>query len=52
MKNLYIHVGYILVIIAVLIGNSMLHSEQIQEQRDLCYQIIESAEILRKADEK
>jgi hypothetical protein len=49
MKNSYLHAGYISMIIMILIATSTSKDKAIQEQRDLCYQVIESAKVLNEA---
>ena len=49
MKNSYLHAGYISMIIMILIATSTSKDKAIQEQRDLCYQAIESAKVLNEA---
>mgnify|MGYP006113618411 CR=1 FL=1 len=49
MKNSYLHAGYISLIAMILIGTSISKDEAIQEQRELCYQVIESAKVLNEA---
>ena len=48
MKNSSIHAAYLGLICIILIGTSISKDEAIQEQRELCYQVIESAKILQE----
>mgnify|MGYP001206163369 FL=1 len=48
MKDSHIHLGYVGLIVMVLLGTSINKDEAIQEQRELCYQAIESGKILKE----
>ncbi|MDA9840155.1 hypothetical protein N9B97_05105 [Porticoccaceae bacterium] len=49
MKNSHIHLGYVGLIVMILLGTSINKDDAIQEQRELCYQAIESAKVLNEA---